>query len=152
MQMGFFKRYAYAWITVGFFLVSLVLHFMFGWASFQNEARQHGHTPDLHGFMMEMGRDIFENWQSEFLQLLWQVVGLAYFLYVGSPASKENDDRMEAKIDALLRITGGAEGDALVGKLDEHYARDHGHAGPYEHDHDLAQNAGRNVPHVAMRS
>ena len=47
-------------------------------------------------------RDTFENWQSEFLQLLWQVVGLAYFLYVGSPSSKENDDRMEAKIDALI--------------------------------------------------
>ena len=54
-----------------------------------------------------MGRDTFENWQSEFLQLIWQVVGLAYFLYVGSPASKENDDRIEAKVDALLRINGG---------------------------------------------
>ena len=36
----------------------------------------------------QMLRDTFENWQSEFLQLIWQVVGLAYFLYVGSPSSK----------------------------------------------------------------
>jgi hypothetical protein len=30
----------------------------------------------------------FESWHSEFLQLLWQVCGLAYLLYVGSPQSK----------------------------------------------------------------
>ncbi|WP_225040515.1 DUF6766 family protein (plasmid) [Rhizobium sp. T1470] len=51
----------------------------------------------------ELARDTFENWQSEFLQLMWQVMGLAYFLYVGSPSSKENDDRLEAKIDELLK-------------------------------------------------
>ena len=52
-------------------------------------------------YLIEMSRDTFENWQSEFLQLIWQVVGLAFFLYVGSPSSKENDDRLEAKVDAL---------------------------------------------------
>jgi len=93
------KRYAYAWITAGFFLVSIVGHWIFGWYSFVDEAREHGSNPEVHAYLMEMGRDTFENWQSEFLQLLWQVVGLAYFLYVGSPASKENDDRLEAKID-----------------------------------------------------
>lgn len=28
-----------------------------------------------------MMRDTFENWQSEFLQLLWQVAGLAILLH-----------------------------------------------------------------------
>jgi hypothetical protein len=83
---------------------------------------------------MEMGRDTFENWQSEFLQLLWQVVGLAYFLYVGSPASKENDDRTEAKIDALLRLVGKEKGEKLIAELDERYLRTHGHAKPHGHD------------------
>ena len=98
------KRYAYAWITIAFFLVSLGLHWMFGWYAFVDEAAQDGQSPELGGYLIEMGRDTFENWQSEFLQLLWQVVGLAYFLYVGSPSSKENDDRLEAKVDALLRM------------------------------------------------
>ena len=88
------KRYAYAWITLGFFAVSLGLHWLFGWFSFVDEAKEHGQAASLTPYLMEMGRDTFENWQSEFLQLLWQVVGLAYFLYVGSPSSKENDDRM----------------------------------------------------------
>lgn len=41
-----------------------------------------------------MSRDTLENWQSEFLQLVWQVAGLTYLLYVGSPQSKEEDDRL----------------------------------------------------------
>ena len=81
-----------------------------------------------------MGRDTFENWQSEFLQLIWQVVGLAYFLYIGSPASKENDDRLEAKIDELLRISGGEKAQALIDEIDERYLRSHGHAKPHGHN------------------
>ena len=77
---------------------------------------------------MVMGRDTFENWQSEFLQLLWQVVGLAYFLYVGSPSSKENDDRMEAKIDALLELVGKERGLKLVESIDATHLRRDGHA------------------------
>lgn len=139
------KRYAYAWITIAFFLISFGLHWLFGWYSFVNEATLHGQQPDVSEYLAEMGRDTFENWQSEFLQLLWQVVGLAYFLYVGSPASKENDDRMEAKIDALLRITGGQEGQKVIEGLDEHFMRDHGHAKPHAHDNEAARAAGSGV-------
>jgi hypothetical protein len=143
------KRYAYAWITLGFFLISFGLHWMFGWYSFVEEAAEHGQQPELSAYLTEMGRDTFENWQSEFLQLLWQVVGLAYFLYVGSPSSKENDDRMEAKIDALLRITGGEKAESLIDDLDEHYLRHGGHAMPHGHEAGLAKSAGRDVQHVA---
>lgn len=125
------KRYAYAWITAAFFLVSIVGHWLFGWFSFVADAREHGASPDVHAYLMEMGRDTFENWQSEFLQLLWQVVGLAYFLYVGSPASKENDDRLEAKIDELLRIAGPDKADALIDEIDRRYLRAAGHAKPH---------------------
>lgn len=89
-----------------------------------------------------MLRDTFENWQSEFLQLLWQVVGLAYFLYIGSPASKENDDRMEAKMDALMRMVGGEKAQEVIARLDEHYMREHGHAQPHRHEHGLVRTAG----------
>ena len=147
--MSHFRRYAYAYITIAFFLGSLILHWVFGWYAYQDEALQHGQSPETGEYLHEMLRDTFENWQSEFLQLLWQVMGLAYFLYVGSPASQENDDRMEAKIDALIRITGGAEGDKLLADLDKHYLREHGHAQPHGHDEELARGAGRNVRHVA---
>ena len=86
------RRYGYAWLTLGFFLVSLGLHWWLGWYAFADEAHDHGQVPQVSGYLVVMGRDTFENWQSEFLQLLWQVVGLAYFLYIGSPSSKESND------------------------------------------------------------
>ena len=121
------KKYAYAWITLGFFTVSILLHWIFGWFAFVEEQSSHGQAADLSPYLIEMGRDTFENWQSEFLQLLWQVVGLAYFLYVGSPASKENDDRTEAKIDALLTLVGSERGEQIIAELDKRYMRAGGH-------------------------
>lgn len=122
------KRYGYAWITIAFFLISIAGHWIFGWYAFVDEATQHGQQPDFSDYAVQIARDTFENWQSEFLQLLWQVVGLAYFLYVGSPSSKENDNRMEAKIDELLMLSGGSEAEALIADIDNRYMREHGHA------------------------
>jgi hypothetical protein len=128
---GILGKYSYAWLTLAFFLVSLVLHWYFGWQAFEDEARAHGQIPQLAQFATEAARDTFENWQSEFLQLLWQVVGLAYFLYLGSPSSKENDDRLEAKIDELLRMNGGDEGEALIRRIDHDFLRHGGHSKPF---------------------
>ena len=62
-----------------------------------------------------------------------QRVGLAYFLYLGSPSSKENDDRLEAKIDELLRLSGGDRGEALIERIDRDFLRHGGHARPFGH-------------------
>ena len=120
--MSIFRKYAYAWLTVAFFLVSLLLHWYFGWEAYVDDAHEHGSAPELNSYLVEMGRDTFENWQSEFLQLLWQVVGLAYFLYLGSPSSHENDDRLEAKVDALLHFQGD-RGKEIIVQLDRHFMR-----------------------------
>ena len=133
-KLGALGKYSYAWITLAFFLISLLLHWYFGWDAFEDEARQHGEVPEVSQYLTQMARDTLENWQSEFLQLLWQVVGLAYFLYIGSPSSKENDDRLEAKIDELMRIQAGDEQcQALIDEIDKHYLRDGGHAGRFNH-------------------
>lgn len=125
------KRYAYGWLTALFFLVSIAGHWIFGWYAFAEDAAEHGQPAALSSYLVLMSRDTFENWQSEFLQLIWQVVGLAYFLYVGSPASKENDDRLEAKIDELIKLSGGSQN--LIDTIDERYMRTHGHAKPHGH-------------------
>ncbi len=130
------KKYAYAWLTLGFFIGSLILHWVFGWSAYADEAREHGQIAETAGYLNEMLRDTFENWQSEFLQLLWQVVGLAYFLYVGSPSSKENDDRTEAKLDALIRLQAGERAETIIDEIDRRYLRAHGHAKPHGHGSD----------------
>ena len=139
------RKYAYAWITLGFFLVSLLLHWYFGYQAYADDQRSHGEAIETAGYLHEMLRDTFENWQSEFLQLLWQVVGLAYFLYVGSPSSKENDDRMEAKVDALMRMVGGDKAQEVIARLDEHYDR-HGGVTPHADGEQYVHNAGMDVP------
>jgi hypothetical protein len=130
-RLGVLGKYSYAWLTAAFFVISLVLHWYFGWKAFVDEAHTHGEVPKVAEYLNQMGRDTFENWQSEFLQLLWQVVGLAYFLYLGSPSSNEGDDRLEAKIDALIRLKAGDQADSIIGDLDAKYLRHGGHAKPF---------------------
>jgi hypothetical protein len=146
-----FRKYAYGWITLGFFLGSLLLHWYFGWQTFVEETQSHGQAPEVASYTNEMLRDTFENWQSEFLQLLWQVLGLAYFLYIGSPASKENDDRLEAKLDAVLRAVGGDKADFVIEKIDKEYERETGHA-PHAHGSEVSRNAGREIEGLAVKA
>lgn len=132
-RYGILGKYAYVWLTLAFFVGSLLLHWYFGWRSYIAEAGEHGQVPAIGEYLDQMLRDTFENWQSEFLQLLWQVLGLAYFLYVGSPSSKENDDRMEAKIDALIRLQAGERSEEILDEIDKRYLRTEGHARPHAH-------------------
>jgi hypothetical protein len=53
--------------------------------------------------LVENLRDIFENWQSEFLQLIWEVAGLSYLWYVGSPQSKEEEERNQDMLQWIVK-------------------------------------------------
>jgi len=64
-----------------------------------------------------------ENWQSEFLQLMWQVAGLSILWYIGSSQSKEADDRLEEKIDLLIQTLDSEKGKQLIQELDRKYPR-----------------------------
>ena len=127
--MPILKNYGFAWVTGGFFLISLLGHWVFGWFAFVNEQVQHGQAVEFGQFVIQIGRDTLENWQSEFLQLLWQVGGLALLLHVGSPQSKEGDDRMEAKIDAILLAVDRKNGDNAIKEIDRLYEGRHTDAG-----------------------
>jgi len=97
------RRYGYAWVTLGFFVISIIGHWVFGWFAYASDQEALGAPLVVSDYLTEMMRDTLENWQSEFLQLLWQIGGLALLLFVGSPQSREGDDRMEAKIDEIFR-------------------------------------------------
>lgn len=101
--MSIVKKYGFAWVTLGFLLISLLGHWVFGWFAYVDEQSLHDAPVEAGGYVIEMLRDTFENWQSEFLQLLWQVVGLTILLYVGSPQSKESEDRTEEMLKEILR-------------------------------------------------
>ena len=58
---------------------------------------------------------------------------------------------MEAKIDALLRINAGEEGERIIDSLDHHFERTSG-AAPHGHDQEDVKNAGRDVKHVCAEA
>ena len=79
---------------------------MFQFIEVRNDAADHGQAFEWGQFWPQFLASTFENWQSEFLQLVWQAAGLALFYFWGSSQSREGDDRLEAKIDRLLTEQG----------------------------------------------
>ena len=124
-QRSLFTRYSYGWITLGFFVISLIGHWLFGWYAYVDEQQAHAQPIQFSAYLIEMSRDTFENWQSEFLQLIWQVGGLAMLLWVGSPQSKEGDDRMEAKIDAILLAVDPKNAEKHIQEIDDEFEGRH---------------------------
>lgn len=120
-RKSYVRAYSYAWMTLGLFAFSFVGHWIFGWFAFVEEQAEHGQAAQVGSYLIQMSRDTLENWQSEFLQLLWQVGGLALFLFVGSPQSKEGSDRLEAKIDVILKRVDPEDGDGVIRDLDRRY-------------------------------
>ena len=118
-------RYGFLWVTGALFLITLSGHWIFGWFAYVSQQQAHGQPIEISGYTIEMMRDTLENWQSEFLQLVWQVAGLAMLLHVGSPQSKEGDDRMEAKIDAILMAIQPEKAERILEEIDREYEGRH---------------------------
>lgn len=118
-----FGRYGFLWFTGAFFAISLAGHWIFGWFAYVDEQATRHEAISTGGYLIQMLRDTMENWQSEFLQLIWQVGGLAFLLHIGSPQSKEGDDRKEAKLDAILEAVDPLRGKDIIGRLDREFQR-----------------------------
>lgn len=86
------------------FLISLVGQFYFQYRSEVDEAVQHGsEIPALFSadFWNAFLSSVFENWQSEFLQLASFVILATYFIHRGSPQSRDGSDEMAEDIKAI---------------------------------------------------
>jgi hypothetical protein len=117
------SQYGYFWVTLALFIGSFAGHWLLAWYAFVAEQMQHGQGPDVQEFVVQTARDTLENWQSEFLQLIWQVSGLAWLYHIGSPQSKEGHDRLEEKVDLILQAV-AKEGQKEITRLDRTYHRD----------------------------
>ena len=103
--------------------MSISLHWIFAWYSYVQEQTEHKQPIRFNNYLNETLRDTMENWQSEFLQLMWQVAGLSILWYIGSSQSKEADDRLEEKIDLLIQKLDSEKGKQLIQELDRKYPR-----------------------------
>jgi hypothetical protein len=59
-------------------------------------------------------RRSFENWQSEFLQLLAFVVFTSFLIFKGSPESRDGQDEMVAALERIERRLAEIEGPVKV--------------------------------------
>jgi|SRR5687768_15787614 len=117
------QRYSFAWVTLVLFLGSLIGHWTVAWFAYVNEQEAHRQPVEVNEYVVETLRDTLENWQSEFLQLIWQVAGLAFLLHLGSPQSKEGDERKEEKLDHILAAVDEKNADRIIKELDVKYPR-----------------------------
>jgi hypothetical protein len=122
-QKSTFQRRAFLWITLVLFIGSLIGHWTFGWINYADEQQMHGEIAKFSSYLPEALRGTFENWQAEFMSLAWQIMGLAALYAVGSPQSKESDDRKEKKLDLILKKLDPENAEKEIERLDRDYAR-----------------------------
>ena len=117
------SKKGYLWVTLILFAASLSAHWVFSWFEFVDEQVANGSTIDLGGYFNKTMNATMENWQSEFMQLMWQVGGLSFLWYVGSPQSKEGGDRLEEKIDYILRKTDPQNAELFLTEAETKYPK-----------------------------
>jgi hypothetical protein len=115
------RKRGYLWVTFLFFVVSLAIHWTFSWFSYAEDQIERNQPIELGGYFNQTMRDTMENWQSEFLQLMWQVGGLSFLLYVGSPQSKESEQRLEKKLDVILQKVEPEKAQEIIEQLKKEY-------------------------------
>lgn len=98
------RDYNLSLVLLACFILSWIMQAWTGWRKFSAEQLQHQQTPSVFGddgYIWEFLAATFENWQSEFLQLLAMVVLTSFLIHRGSAESKDSNDRMESKLDAI---------------------------------------------------
>jgi Na+/proline symporter len=86
------------------FVLAWVVHLFTGWQEFVAEQAAHGELASVwgeDGYAWTWLARSFENIMSEFLQLAAFVVLTSFLIFEGSAESKDSDERLEAKVDAI---------------------------------------------------
>jgi predicted negative regulator of RcsB-dependent stress response len=96
------QKYSAALMMFALAVFCLAIHFLFGWQAFQNDAAEHQSPAVWSEYVVSWARDVFENLQSEFFQLMAQFLLLAGAFKVIRVTAYE-DDQEEIK-QRLARI------------------------------------------------
>lgn len=96
------KRWGAAYVLLALFLGSWVGQFFTQMWEIADDAAAHGRPFEWIEFWPAFGQATFENWQSEWLQLLVQAVMLLGMKHVLFKVDAEDMERLEAKVDVIL--------------------------------------------------
>jgi hypothetical protein len=99
------RDYSLSLVLAALFLVSWGLQTWTGWVEFVAEQQAHGQAAAVFGadgYVWSWGQATFENWQSEFLQLLTFVTLTSFLVHKGSHESKTDGEEQEARLKAFI--------------------------------------------------
>jgi hypothetical protein len=98
------KKRGYLYVTIALFATSWLIHGITAYNQFSDEQKEHGQPFEINAFWNEFIRQTTENWQSEFLQLAWQIGGLMILFAVASPQDRIGDQRKEKMLEKILEL------------------------------------------------
>lgn len=99
-----FKNYGLSIVLLFLFLITWALQFISQLVKVKNSAASSGQAFTWTKFFPEFFSATFENWQSEFLQLLTFVVPTAFLIHKDSAESRDGADRLERKVDEIRSL------------------------------------------------
>ncbi|HUR27530.1 MAG TPA: DUF6766 family protein [Planctomycetota bacterium] len=101
-----FRRWGAVYILTVLFLGSWVGQFFTQLAEFRQQVAAQGEPFAWSPYLATFFSATFENWQSEWLQLLVQAVLLLAMKHLIFRADAEDMERLQSKVDALMRDRG----------------------------------------------
>lgn len=104
------RRWGAVYLLVLLFLGSWTGQFFTELASFRSEQHSRDDPFVWSDFLMTFGQSTLENWQSEWLQLVFQAILLLGAKHLIFRVDAEDMERLEAKVDEISRRLGGDPG------------------------------------------
>lgn len=104
--MRHIRRWGAVWLLVLLFAGSWLGHFLTQLARFRSEQQAHGEPFAWADYLVDFWASTFENWQSEWLQLVFQAIlllGAKHWLF---RVDAEDMERLEKKVDAIAERLG----------------------------------------------
>jgi hypothetical protein len=92
------KNYNLSVVLACLFLLSWLAQYIFQWQEFVSNQQAHDQAITFAEFLPQFLASTFENWQSEFLQLLSMAILTSFLVHKGSAESRDSDDKMQATL------------------------------------------------------
>jgi hypothetical protein len=109
-----FKKWGAAYLLLALFLASWIGQFFTQMIEFGNDAREHGQPFQLSEYMPQFWSATFENWQSEWLQLLIQAVVLLGMKHVLFKADAIDTEQIQLDLTEIKEKLGIPPRDELT--------------------------------------
>lgn len=103
------RRWGAVYVLLALFVGSWIGQFFTQMAEFRSEQREHGLGFVWSEYLSAFFSSTFENWQSEWLQLVFQAILLLGAKHLIFQADAEDLERIERKLDAVRERVGAPE-------------------------------------------